>query len=178
MRGKAVQSPTRLPSGWITPAHAGKSWQNTFRCAVHQDHPRACGEKPTSQYSAKTYSGSPPRMRGKGINAACWFARLRITPAHAGKSSLQRACRRGLEDHPRACGEKSTALQMAASVPGSPPRMRGKEEEREIRILNGGITPAHAGKSDAADAYKTVGMDHPRACGEKSTICLPSSFAI
>ena len=50
---------------------------------------------------------------------------------------------------------------------GSPPRMRGKEDKKEPLCGSFGITPAYAGKSDAACIHGAVVGDHPRVCGEK-----------
>ena len=52
-------------------------------------------------------------------------------------------------DHPRVCGEKCVLHRFGCFVPGSPPRMRGKETESEDDTANKRITPAYAGKSAA-----------------------------
>ena len=54
---------------------------------------------------------------------------------------------------------------------GSPPHMRGKGHEKEIRIHVTGITPAYAGKSARYKHYVASIQDHPRICGEKCTLC-------
>ena len=53
---------------------------------------------------------------------------------------------------------------------GSPPPMRGKETPRIIALRNIRITPAHAGKSAGDGATLRDAGDHPRPCGEKSTL--------
>ena len=50
---------------------------------------------------------------------------------------------------------------------GSPPHMRGKVYELTDEGLVLGITPAHAGKSNAVRSAEELGRDHPRTCGEK-----------
>ena len=45
--------------------------------------------------------------------------------------------------------------------------MRGKGWLMVTFTVRNRITPAHAGKSWDAIAYKVYGEDHPRACGEK-----------
>mgnify|MGYP000531354914 CR=1 FL=1 len=70
-----------------------------------------------------------------------------ITPAHAGKSVVSVDSHPQAGDHPRACGEKNSVDLIVTSVPGSPPRMRGKDGEGLHVTISGGITPAHAGKS-------------------------------
>ena len=54
------------------------------------------------------------------------------------------------------------------AVLGSPPRMRGKDDFVKLFSLNGGITPAYAGKSCSTYFCIPAGWDHPRVCGEKS----------
>ena len=127
MRGKGVkQSNSRIRMG-ITPAYAGKSiLPHLFDCAGW-DHPRVCGEKCHVHVKQNRFTGSPPRMRGKDINAAMDGGVFRITPAYAGKRFLSSspAVLRG--DHPRVCGEKVQTLLYPDMQKGSPPRMRGKE---------------------------------------------------
>ena len=57
---------------------------------------------------------------------------------------------------------------MSGSLWGSPPRMRGKEEDHHQRPGGGRITPAHAGKRICPRPGRMNSEDHPRACGEKS----------
>ena len=72
----------------------------------NQDHPRLCGEKHVFPALAVLVLGSPPPMRGKGLELDFYKSGNGITPAYAGKS-----CRPPTEiitigDHPRLCGEK------------------------------------------------------------------------
>ena len=115
-----------------------------------------------------TLSGSPPRMRGKVEQMLVDPVGDGITPAHAGKRHGICYGAAGLEDHPRACGEKPRDYERLYWYIGSPPRMRGKAEAAEAITQVIGITPAHAGKSTAQAALLHVSEDHPRACGEKS----------
>ena len=87
MRGKRRGFSARAGLCRITPAHAGKTTAKRWIVQSATDHPRACGENIAVQYSAKSLSGSPPRMRGKLIAAAERAAQERITPAHAGKTA-------------------------------------------------------------------------------------------
>ena len=50
---------------------------------------------------------------------------------------------------------------------GSPPRVRGKVLRMTRRFAPGRITPACAGKSEAAAVPCRRSEDHPRVCGEK-----------
>ena len=86
MRGKA-RAIALTPAGiGITPAHAGKSSDTESPASSATDHPRTCGEKPDQSFILLASRGSPPHMRGKGIRIYIIILKMRITPAHAGKS--------------------------------------------------------------------------------------------
>ena len=106
-------------------------------------------------------------MRGKERRAENRKRRGGITPAHAGKSIVEKPHLRGAWDHPRACGEKFNRIAKPFREQGSPPRMRGKEQPGIVLADQVGITPAHAGKRGKCWANQHEIRDHPRACGEK-----------
>ena len=135
------------------------------------DHPRVCGEKYAFFWAATFSRGSPPRVRGKVYTRPTCSSGLRITPACAGKRAVLHGVRLRQQDHPRVCGEKPTAA-CAASVPrGSPPRVRGKAAGFQNPRFEDGITPACAGKSQQMSSHTATAQDHPRVCGEKSSVC-------
>ena len=147
MRGKQdPQLPLRLISG-ITPAHAGKTLLCSSRADTLRDHPRACGENASRPLPERTVSGSPPRMRGKRVCAGIRCRASGITPAHAGKTPSAPSHPPPGGDHPRACGENPGLTLAVCELLGSPPRMRGKRISISKMIAQGGITPAHAGKT-------------------------------
>ena len=167
MRGKDCRPHFRRCDPGITPAHAGKRVHPRCQRTEQGDHPRACGEKRGRTTHTAKSRGSPPRMRGKA-DAMKWARpQKRITPAHAGKSEYTADIGVGIEDHPRACGEKIVALISGGVTLGSPPRMRGKGCTHGASGRNRGITPAHAGKSCLESQSGQPLEDHPRACGEK-----------
>ena len=106
-------------------------------------------------------------MRGKAFESVIDGCAARITPAYAGKRNIERGCKNGFEDHPRVCGEKSKYRGICALLPGSPPRMRGKELCPFTTMSAARITPAYAGKSLTIPKLYTRNRDHPRVCGEK-----------
>ena len=73
----------------ITPAHAGKRTTCVRRSQFSRDHPRVCGEKLIVAVRLLSVAGSPPRMRGKGNFHVVTHTKVGITPAYAGKSSIQ-----------------------------------------------------------------------------------------
>ena len=168
MRGKVIILKHLLPLPGITPAHAGKRQAQPYIIIVQRDHPRACGEKLSSDVSTVRNVGSPPRMRGKATYFRSRPVARGITPAHAGKRIGLSLIRWENWDHPRACGEKIACTIRSCCASGSPPRMRGKGCQGADRVPVHGITPAHAGKRLLRCLIRFVCWDHPRACGEKT----------
>ena len=146
MRGKALLKRNGVCKSRITPAHAGKSYPALQGSSEAGDHPRACGEKVDGGRNRSRQMGSPPRMRGKAQTERPPSTCLGITPAHAGKSQGIENGQNTPQDHPRACGEKSSTASILSRMLGSPPRMRGKVEVSRYAGSFAGITPAHAGK--------------------------------
>ena len=147
MRGKASTTKRSQRDFGITPAYAGKRRSPALLPELEQDHPRLCGEKCTIVERKSLRVGSPPPMRGKGVQIVRSFCVSRITPAYAGKSSRPQKFTELTGDHPRLCGEKVM-----------------------VRIPEGtniGITPAYAGKRFRGQRRSKVYKDHPRLCGEK-----------
>ena len=138
-----------------------------------RDHPRACGENQVRFPLRLSSSGSPPRMRGKHRECRGKPGGCGITPAHAGKTSPKTPDGRLERDHPRACGENAALLLCLSLIPGSPPRMRGKPGVNGVRVVSGGITPAHAGKTVAWEKARKGDANHPRVCGENPPILTP-----
>ena len=167
MRGKeGGADPGRTEPG-ITPAYAGKSSRQPGAGRWRRDHPRVCGEKDEAHSCAVGKEGSPPRMRGKALAKYRRRNLIRITPAYAGKSLGQRGKVLCMGDHPRVCGEKHLSASKTSSRQGSPPRMRGKDDQQKRKEKYGGITPAYAGKSLRCCLLVFLVRDHPRVCGEK-----------
>ena len=107
-------------------------------------------------------------MRGKVVVSTAVVVASGITPAYAGKRS-----RNGIHltmswDHPRLCGEKAKTEHLHSHRTGSPPPMRGKDEQHWKKFLSDGITPAYAGKSSLLCRCRIHFQDHPRLCGEKT----------
>ena len=130
----------------ITPAQAGK---RCYLCASTKsswDHPRVGGEKAKITPRLKRCRGSPPRGRGKVVRPDVVAKAAGITPAWAGKRLSILGLSKGGEDHPRVGGEKSPGGGFVLSLPGSPPRGRGKAALPDVPVAEIRITPAWAGK--------------------------------
>ena len=118
--------------------------------------------------------GSPPHTRGKALPVLYLKWGSRITPAHAGKRTLEdiRIDKDG--DHPRTRGEKRGAPFLVDVIIGSPPHTRGKAMVIKRPPKDTGITPAHAGKRSGVSRLCPKRWDHPRTRGEKRNRYLSS----
>ena len=170
MRGKPTVSEPAGKTIGITPADAGKTPLWLYVSGLFWDHPRGCGENENLFLQIPTVAGSPPRMRGKRIDAGQLIAVTRITPADAGKTGVRSVSFLGGKDHPRGCGKNSRMGKKDSRGLGSPPRMRGKQGFPFANCVRRRITPADAGKTTIPPAVCTGRKDHPRGCGE-NTIC-------
>ena len=70
-----------------------------------------------------------------------------LIPAHAGKTARGLAVYGLIAAHPRSRGENSGKLRYSKVVEGSSPLTRGKPVVAEPLNLQGGLIPAHAGKT-------------------------------
>ena len=172
MRGKHGDCPAPKCHARITPAHAGKTPHPSRPVPSFSDHPRACGENRQRPAVHGARDGSPPRMRGKRYTDSRIKGVGRITPAHAGKTSISIFITGYPPDHPRACGENIYAVVIDDEATGSPPRMRGKPFAGGGGASEGRITPTHAGKTQCAANVWLQDADHPRACGENLALTL------
>ena len=168
MRGKDSENRFAENPQGITPAYAGKSLSLCLVRRFRGDHPRICGEKAADRCGPRRVSGSPPHMRGKAASVHFCCAGAGITPAYAGKSASNVSLMSWSRDHPRICGEKYHKAMGIRNPQGSPPHMRGKEEQCIRRFAPTGITPAYAGKRLLGALSRLSRRDHPRICGEKT----------
>ena len=89
VRGKETAGRYTGRYSGITPACAGKSWSRRAESRKKRDHPRVCGEKARLGRFWLSAWGSPPRVRGKVSAGKILLHDGGITPACAGKSSIQ-----------------------------------------------------------------------------------------
>ena len=89
MRGKERRQYMAQLGPGITPACAGKRLRAQSGCKTLGDHPRVCGEKAARVDRPEKGQGSPPPVRGKVHFLKVRLNERGITPACAGKSSIQ-----------------------------------------------------------------------------------------
>ena len=118
--------------------------------------------------------GSPPRVRGTAMPKSPTDPTEGITPACAGNGRNGGAKSAAFRDHPRVCGERCLHYQERTLHKGSPPRVRGTVLRMAYDATCTRITPACAGNGTLARAEKRPAKDHPRVCGERFAVALPS----
>ena len=111
MRGKPLIWASIVGKSGLIPAHAGKTSKLLSPLSSTGAHPRACGENVAFRSRFLQGGGSSPRMRGKRFRRVLAPGRVRLIPAHAGKTGVSSKLRRERSAHPRACGENSGAHQ-------------------------------------------------------------------
>ena len=177
MRGKLRAADISGVVPGITPACAGKTFQEISDFLPSEDHPRVCGENEFAGYFVKGARGSPPRVRGKPAKILAGIPLVGITPACAGKTTCVGHLPPAPRDHPRVCGENWFLLKICGLSGGSPPRVRGKPRRLTVYERLVGITPACAGKTASAYRRSVSSGDHPRVCGENAPFLPASLFA-
>ena len=110
--------------------------------------------------------GSSPLTRGKRSLDGDRGERVRLIPAHAGKTTACPAARPAGRAHPRSRGENGVIDMVAQDNAGSSPLTRGKRRLPAPVRRRPGLIPAHAGKTRADGPEREQGTAHPRSRGE------------
>ena len=109
-------------------------------------------------------------MRGTEYCKRYEYELYGFTLAYAGKRRIYARGPSSFQVHPRVCGEKYTHY-VRINVPlGSPPRMRGKENNMQTATWADRFTPAYAGKRRQPALIPFLSKVHPRVCGEKKKL--------
>ena len=93
-----------------------------------------------------------------------------IIPAYAGSTLAGRIRPCKTRDHPRVCGEHPVATALPLVRMGSSPRMRGAPGHVDLVCELVGIIPAYAGSTASPCCPAAASRDHPRVCGEHTTL--------
>ena len=165
-RGKRnVGALTELQARLI-PAHAGKTRAGGSSVGEGRAHPRSRGENDFLPVSSRPRHGSSPLTRGKPSCIISMRVRIRLIPAHAGKTDPPIDCRSRRTAHPRSRGENSTSWSTPSGDLGSSPLTRGKPQEGGCSLSVLRLIPAHAGKTFIWSAPPLKTAAHPRSRGE------------
>ena len=131
----------------LIPAHAGKTIRNCKRSTRRAAHPRSRGENVIFHLKGMQLRGSSPLTRGKPRAASLRGLRVRLIPAHAGKTITAAGPALRAEAHPRSRGENPPTTAPLLLRSGSSPLTRGKHTRRPGSARRARLIPAHAGKT-------------------------------
>ena len=106
-RGKPVRSMATEEDSGLIPAHAGKTVDDGDQAIPRTAHPRSRGENATCRPRSTKSSGSSPLTRGKQSVSVRLDTRIRLIPAHAGKTSYAATIVACFAAHPRSRGENA-----------------------------------------------------------------------
>ena len=110
MRGAPLYTVMVMICVRIIPAYAGSTYGWPYGVDLSEDHPRVCGEHHGLDVSGDALEGSSPRMRGARSLFGQNRTQIGIIPAYAGSTMLSAYRTGDVRDHPRVCGEHSSAL--------------------------------------------------------------------
>ena len=154
-----------IPCG-IIPACAGSTNSSLSIFSLSRDHPRMCGEHHILRSRANATTGSSPHVRGALLAISDFILKWGIIPACAGSTIVVVQCFVYVGDHPRMCGEHSSACLARHKPVGSSPHVRGALAKSMFPWRIDGIIPACAGSTVACWRAYAHCRDHPRMCGE------------
>ena len=146
-RGKRCSGGSAAGSPGLIPAHAGKTWSGRTQYEKDAAHPRSRGENLVGEVVFFDGVGSSPLTRGKRLGMARRGGRIRLIPAHAGKTGPRGPSMRAAWAHPRSRGENTRCTPSSVTASGSSPLTRGKRHFQALNNLLLRLIPAHAGKT-------------------------------
>ena len=167
-RGKPSPGPFRGVAARLIPAHAGKTRSVPLVLTIQRAHPRSRGENDRTAQFNGLVMGSSPLTRGKHATCGEDCSQRGLIPAHAGKT--RSACQDGRcrRAHPRSRGENRPTVLLCAASEGSSPLTRGKPHRDRVQRHEGGLIPAHAGKTVPSAPSSSSIRAHPRSRGENA----------
>ena len=114
--------------------------------------------------------GSSPRVWGQDSMHNNFTFDFGIIPTRVGTSSNAEKMISRDKDHPHACGDKSTHLNVALCIKGSSPRVWGQVKKGKLNFGEVRIIPTRVGTSARSAFSNEPAKDHPHACGDKAVM--------
>ena len=169
-RGKPRTRRPDVAARRLIPAHAGTTTRSLPGFLRRWAHPRSRGENGSTSRCGSATAGSSPLTRGKLGDGCGGGDASGLIPAHAGKTSASVRRGRPPRAHPRSRGENQGQAVDCVGELGSSPLTRGKHGEDARCQGQGGLIPAHAGKTPGWYAPSDTRPAHPRSRGENPTV--------
>ena len=135
-----------------------------------QDHPHACGDKGKDLRGSQSPSGSSPCVWGQVLPCCNYLSDCRIIPMRVGTSICHLSIIRIFQDHPHACGDKTTITLRCLAMLGSSPCVWGQGFADGLLYTLSGIIPMRVGTSNGNVVPAFANEDHPHACGDKISL--------
>ena len=167
-RGKRPHVARFVGEERLIPAHAGKTAVIDTLIADRAAHPRSRGENRLLLPQRPVERGSSPLTRGKRGPLPRPLGRVRLIPAHAGKTVKFGYTNRDGSAHPRSRGENGLGVGRLRCGCGSSPLTRGKLITAATVISWFRLIPAHAGKTCWRRYQSFHPGAHPRSRGENA----------
>ena len=176
--GSAFKTLVDLVDGGTSPRVRGKRRRAEQPDGVRGYIPACAGGSLAKGDHPEHGPGTSPRVRGKRRCARCHTRIVRYIPACAGEACRHRHGPANWTVHPRVCGGSRVAGRADARAAGTSPRVRGKRDGPQARLLDAGYIPACAGEAQRISVDGGRYQVHPRVCGGSrapSTASLPDS---
>ena len=167
-RGKQPAASGRMGASGLISAHTGKTGLCRCRGSVRWAHPRSCGANVATTYTVGTRRGSSPLTRGKLVGPEGILLEAGLIPTRAGKTPRCTSPPQTCAAYPHSRGENEFALLESLSRTGSSPLTRGKRVQERGRPDEGGLIPAHAGKTCPRIRRAWAAPAHPHSRWENS----------
>ena len=110
----------------IIPMRVGTRCKASQNSLLMRDHPHACGDKCGNSGGTAEKPGSSPCVWGQADFNASYSLEVRIIPMRVGTRFVVYVLDKLFEDHPHACGDKSTYYSSSDYSIGSSPCVWGQ----------------------------------------------------
>ena len=144
-RGWTGCDPGSLPSGTVSPAHAGMDLESGRRRAWLGRFPRTRGDGPGGPRCRTLRRRFPPHTRGWTFEVVGMVALEDVSPAHAGMDRRRFQWRCRTRGFPRTRGDGPSRSSTRNGPRGFPPHTRGWTSLGGSGAHPLGVSPAHAG---------------------------------
>ena len=152
-------------SGWIIPARAGFTGEESLRGPHFGDHPRSRGVYLSMITGVELAGGSSPLARGLQARLIGPIPDHGIIPARAGFTGRRQSHTPPPRDHPRSRGVYILSAIFLNGLDGSSPLARGLRPRHHPQLDPRRIIPARAGFTDHCAQQAEEDRDHPRSRG-------------
>ena len=109
---------------------------------------------------------TPPRVWGRPTEPQPFGSVNGNTPTGVGKTNRDRGMQIARRKHPHGCGEDTNQKCTSAPLLETPPRVWGRLQIPDARVIVEGNTPTGVGKTLGKTPVQPWMWKHPHGCGE------------